>query len=360
MGKVVVYGDIAEARPLLEESVTLWQEVNDPWHLAEALRGTAYLLLMEGDYQVSEAMAAEGQDIRERMGDEWHRPIFHQILCWATLNQDQDDQALAFAQDNIQTGERLGIPDVVSHGRFQVGNVRTHTGEYDSARREFLAALTLAEEYEHRHHANSCRWQLAGIYVHLGDYQAAYDLARVAVNEAEAIGLRSHKGQALRSWGMAETVWTHSAKALRSLEESVRILQTIRHQKFLAYGQVFLAYGYYRSGAKERVVGILSAALGWAAEHPSSETLTAGLPLAALLLADAGQPERAIELHALAWRYPRIANSRWFYDIAGQELEALAASLPPAVAAAAQERGRALDLFTTAQELVNYFGGEEG
>jgi hypothetical protein len=32
----------------------------------------------------------------------------------------------------------------------------------------------------------------------------------------------------------------------------------------------------------------------------------------ALLLTDQGEQERAVELYALALRYPVVANSRWF------------------------------------------------
>ena len=72
----------------------------------------------------------------------------------------------------------------------------------------------------------------------------------------------------------------------------------------------------------------------------------------ALLLVDQGQPERAVDLYALASRYPYVANSRWFEDVAGRHIAAVAASLPPGTVAAAQERGRARDLETTVAELL--------
>jgi hypothetical protein len=76
------------------------------------------------------------------------------------------------------------------------------------------------------------------------------------------------------------------------------------------------------------------------------------LPTAALLLADQGENAQAVELYALALRYAIISNSRWFEDVAGREIAALAASLPLEVAAAAQERGRRRDLQETALELL--------
>lgn len=76
------------------------------------------------------------------------------------------------------------------------------------------------------------------------------------------------------------------------------------------------------------------------------------LPAAALLLADLGEHERAVEIYALASRYPFVANSRWFELVFGRHIEAVADTLSPEVVAAARERGRARDLYATAKELV--------
>ena len=74
--------------------------------------------------------------------------------------------------------------------------------------------------------------------------------------------------------------------------------------------------------------------------------------------ADQGEKERAVEPYALASRYPFVANLRWFEDIAGRHIAAVAATLPPDVVAAAQERGRARDLEATVVELLVELEGE--
>jgi hypothetical protein len=78
----------------------------------------------------------------------------------------------------------------------------------------------------------------------------------------------------------------------------------------------------------------------------------------ALLLADRGETERAVELYALASRYPFVANSAWFEDVAGRHIAAVAARLPPDAVVAAQERGRARDLDATVAELLTELEGQ--
>ena len=72
----------------------------------------------------------------------------------------------------------------------------------------------------------------------------------------------------------------------------------------------------------------------------------------ALDFLECGDIERAIELAALLWSYPIVANSQWFDDIAGQEITAAIENIPPEVASVCQERGRCRDLWETARELI--------
>jgi len=83
------------------------------------------------------------------------------------------------------------------------------------------------------------------------------------------------------------------------------------------------------------------------------------LPIAALIAADDGQSKRATELYSLAKQYAHIANSRWFNEIACRELDGVIASLPPEVASAAEARGRELDVWETADQLLLDLVGEE-
>ena len=90
----------------------------------------------------------------------------------------------------------------------------------------------------------------------------------------------------------------------------------------------------------------------------SWETMMYVLPGVALLLSDLGQRERAVELYALACRYPFVANSQWFADVVGKHIAKTAESLPPDVVKAVKARGRSRDLWETAEELLAEFGSE--
>ena len=101
-----------------------------------------------------------------------------------------------------------------------------------------------------------------------------------------------------------------------------------------------------RSGARPDFLDELRKAVQGQAFLP----LLWGLPALALLLAS--KSERAVELYALALRYSLIANSRWFEDVVGCHIAAVAETLSPEAVAAAKERARARDLEATVKELL--------
>ena len=113
-----------------------------------------------------------------------------------------------------------------------------------------------------------------------------------------------------------------------------------------------LAYAARRAGQSSEAGEHLLHALQMATEIGAFLPLVYALPAMALLLADQGEQERAIELYQLASRYPLVAKSRWFEDIVGRHIAGVAAALPPEVVAAAQECGLSRNLEITVKELL--------
>ncbi len=86
------------------------------------------------------------------------------------------------------------------------------------------------------------------------------------------------------------------------------------------------------------------------------------LPMISVALAEkdeVGLKERSVELYALAECHPFVANSQLFEDIAGRHIKAATTRLPPDVVESAQERGRALDWWATAEDLLGELGNLE-
>jgi hypothetical protein len=162
---------------------------------------------------------------------------------------------------------------------------------------------------------------------------ALYDLGRVALAEDQ------------------------HAEAQRWLRQSVVFLrQSVPHQ----VAWVLTGLGYAARGLDQRSEAwqCLGEALRISVKLRGWLGAMMAPPLAALLLADRGEGERAVEVYALASRYPHVANSRWYEDVVGRHIAAIAETLPAEVVAAAQERGRTRDLWATAEELLAELEGQ--
>jgi tetratricopeptide (TPR) repeat protein len=142
------------------------------------------------------------------------------------------------------------------------------------------------------------------------------------------------------------------AEAQRLFQEGVDACQDVEQRELLSWVLAFLGYADRGLGQLEQARIHLLQALEMSTDIPSFIGLAFALPGVALLLADLGHKERAIDLYELASRHPAVARSRWPADVVRQPIAAVAAALPPDVVAAAEERGRARDLEATMAELL--------
>jgi hypothetical protein len=148
---------------------------------------------------------------------------------------------------------------------------------------------------------------------------------------------------------LAEVDW---AQADRTLQESPLGLKELAEEPRDADQSAWLGLAARGLGRRLEAWQHLVSALEWASKYRGVTELMATLTGIALVLADEGQSERAIEMYALVSRHAFVAHSRWFEDVAGKQLAAVAASLPGPVVTAARERGRARDLDATVSELL--------
>jgi tetratricopeptide (TPR) repeat protein len=229
--------------------------------------------------------------------------------------------------------------------------VLCNAGKYAESQQVAEACLTLANELEV--HICSCQGNsaTAETYLHLGQYDRERKRARTFLELAREIDHQWCTGSALHYLGAVAVVRSDYMEAFRWLQESLAVFEGMHHQyQYLIL--VYLALVKRAEGRKEEAAQALREALCSLVTSPHREILLVALPAVALLTLDAGDVKRAVELYARAAREPRVANSQWFKDMAGREIAAAAATLPPDVVVAAQERGRARDLMTIAEELL--------
>jgi tetratricopeptide (TPR) repeat protein len=126
--------------------------------------------------------------------------------------------------------------------------------------------------------------------------------------------------------------------AYRFAQESMVAFRELEHlDEGLAWAE--LGYAAHCLGRHAEARRHLGQALRTARDAGALQTTMVALAHLAAVLADA-EPERAVELYALATCHPYIGNSRLWQDLLEPRVTAAAARLPPDVVQAAQARGR--------------------
>jgi tetratricopeptide (TPR) repeat protein len=347
------YNDREEAKRFYEQSLALYEAVGDRWEVGDLLGSFGQFAEQVGAYDEARRRCEESLALRRAVGDYGGTAWMLGMLSIVATHQGQLEEAERRVREGFASLEQVGGRDQFFHGLKHLGWASVWLGRFADACSAGEETLAFNEERRCRDDVFASRLLLSLARVHLVQYQQARAEAQRGLTVAREVGWRLQAGAALRVLGQVALAEEAYPEAQRLLQESVSALRTrdVPHESAVAL--VSLGLAARGVGQLPQARQHLYEALHLATELGSCVPLMHGLPAAALLLADEGQSERAVEVYALASRYPCVANSRWYEDIAGQHIAAVAATLPPDVVAAAQERGRARDLDATVAELID-------
>jgi hypothetical protein len=136
------------------------------------------------------------------------------------------------------------------------------------------------------------------------------------------------------------------------LQESVSEYRQVNHQDELGWALAALGQAKLAQGKTGEGLGKVCGSLKIGQDIKATMSICHSLGPIALWIAEPDDPALAVELYTLACQHPGLAKARWFEDIYGRPIYARADRLPTEVLAAAKERGRARDLWQTADQLL--------
>ena len=351
--------DYEQAKTRLEHSLTLCEQLEDQWEMANTLASLGKWAESRGHFPEAKRLLEKNRRIREHLHDQRGLAI---TLHWLGV--------IAGYEGRVGEGIRLLHQ---SEAIFQAmgDQVRSIRAFRDLAftlwwQGSFAESITLmrrilprSQDLGTSHHTNVITANLAIGLVMLGQYKEAY----THMTEHLA-AIQAHKDQfALgNSYCCLAALAQVQHQYLEARDWAEKCVTTWRQTGLSMLANTALAFSSYIllslkdfAQAKQQIHQILQASI----EDRVFIPVITALPSVALLYAHQGDKELAIELYTLALKHPYIANSRWVDDVAGQSIQAVAETLPPEIVAAAQERGRQRDLWETAAELLGQFSEEQ-
>jgi tetratricopeptide (TPR) repeat protein len=353
MGVTICMTDYAQGRQRFEESFSLFRALDHRWGMAWALNAWGAMSLFLGEYQDARQRIEEGSAIYRAMGYQPGLAGSLSRLAEIASLQGRFEEAERLAREGAATSREAGSRTELAFTLLNLGEVLDKVGKFPEARAVLQQSLALYNQLGHRHYITDTHRLLATIDLHLGRYGEARDHAKTGLALAREHGPRNCICKNLLLLGCLELAQGAPATSHQFLTEGADAFREIGgHWDDKSWAQVSLALAAYGLGDIPGARQHLYHALELAQEFGVVPPLLWALPVTALLLAGEGANESAVELYALASRYPLVANSRWFADVAGNTLTRVAATLPAARVAILQERGRARDLEATVKELL--------
>jgi tetratricopeptide (TPR) repeat protein len=335
-------GAYDEAKQFGEKSLAIHRILGDQRGIAGSLLGLSIIATFSGQLEEAERLARESNETLRQTGDRTVVARGLTLLGGTLVFLGKYAEGHSWMEEGVTIDIDLGFSNsAVSYSSY-LGIANLHLGRYKQAHALGQMGLDVFRKDGRRRETGHCLLVLGSVM--LLPEECRPGCGEKTSNTAESV-LRPSKA------GFEEARETY-AEAQSLLQESIAIYQDIGHRDARGVALATLGYAARGSGSLRRASQHLRDALRIATECGAFRSLLYALPAVALRLADLDEKERAVELYALASRYPLVANSRWFEDVAGRHVSAVAATLPPDVVAAAQERGRQRDLWATGKELL--------
>jgi tetratricopeptide (TPR) repeat protein len=353
VGATICMADYAQGRERFKKSYSLFRALDHRWGMAWALNAWGTMSKFLGKFQDARQRLEEALALYRALGNPAGIANSLSQLAETASLQGQFEEAEVLAREAVATAREADSRTEFAHAILHLGEVLEKAGKFQEAHAVLLQCLALYSKLGHRNYVTETQSFLGSVEIHQGRYQEARDRVQTSLELTGAHGPPYCVGLNLLLLGSLELAGGAYAMAQQFLKDGIAAYQEVGgHQDDLSWALAQLAIADYglddAPGARQRVCH----ALEMAKESGVVLPLLWALPAMALLLAGEGEIERAVELHALASRYPLVAESRWFADVAGNRIAELSATLPDDQVANLRERGRARDLETTAAQLL--------
>ena len=365
LGSALLPTDRPGARRYYQESLALYEALNNPWQQARALAGLGMVAHHSTTFEKAVLFYQRSLVLYEGLCDPNATAGVLIELGHNSLRQGLLEQGEAYIRRGCEYYERTGDRASLANSLFHLPRLYFWRGDFSRGLsvideiRPILVELGWIERYV---------FNVVGKVFYLaiaGDYEAARQQGQQGLAVAREEKFQRFEALAYFGLGIAELRVGEIQQAGEYLQRSIDFYRAIEQTDELGWALAALAYAELGLRRSTEFLSHLCEALQLGIKVHALFTLMLALPAAALYLVQRSQASqgqaaredlvRAVELYALSRRYPTAANSPWFEDTAGKPIAAAAASLPPDVVEAAQARGREQDIFAVAQNLLDEF-----
>jgi tetratricopeptide (TPR) repeat protein len=311
---IVRFSDLEENENFFEKSFTTQRALGDLRGMADSLEFWSWFFAGRLQFEKAEALLNEALAISREMDDRHKVVSLCGVLGWQWIWQSRFEEARTLYTQTLAKYSDLDYSQseaILLHAHLGYPNL--YLGEYEAARNKAQYAIELLSQ---SNHFNTDLWT-----AYCKDIFGKAALAEGSFSEAEAY-----------------------------FKECQMVFQNYNHREKISTNLACLGYIARAHNQINKAQRCFFQALDMG--HRVIMCLPHILPGIALLFADLGESERAVEIYSFASTMGWVANSKWFDDIAGVQIRAFAGQLAPEVTKAAQKSGTSLELWEGTEQLL--------
>jgi tetratricopeptide (TPR) repeat protein len=212
-----------QAVALAEESIALWQQLDDARGLATALFHRGWPSFALGEFDVAKRIHERGLQVLSSTEDEWLRAQFLFYLGTVAGFTNEFEQMRTFYAQSLTLFEHVGDKSAIADLLKDEGGMMTLEGKYAQAVINLVKSITMSHELGHKHYITS-----------------ALGLLGFAVGLREKPDPHTASLQAAQLWGAANgrhtvtgfTPWSGSLSAAQ--EAIIKIRSRVDEQSWKA------------------------------------------------------------------------------------------------------------------------------
>lgn len=161
-------GNFDTAQTMREESLAIARQLNDQWAIAHNLAYLGLLMWVKGEYAAARPISEQGLALYRAIGDPQSIAQVIQCLGWVALSLDDITLAERYFTEGLQLSR--GLQDPVDAGRalYGLGAVATAQGRFAEALTHLGEALTIMLELGDKYHLGACLGILTWLAMELG------------------------------------------------------------------------------------------------------------------------------------------------------------------------------------------------
>lgn len=228
-------GDYVSARSLLEESLSIFREMNDRGAVAATLLNLAQTTQVQGNLALAKSYSEEALAKFRELGAAHGVARALSTLGLMLHYQGEDDRARELVKESLDIFRRLNLKEGVAHDLNLLGVLASSAGDYAAARALHEESLAIHRRSGHKGNMVAALLNLGHAAIWQGDIAGAEVVLHESLDIAQQVAEPRWTSLALHNLGLAALKRNDCFSARRFMTDSLRIRADLGDKVSIAY-----------------------------------------------------------------------------------------------------------------------------